>query len=70
MEVYVWQADHSSQIVFRKQIKLQKRWTITKKRFTLPAGCEQFGIRFYPPRAVTELWLDDVRLTPSITRQP
>jgi hypothetical protein len=70
MEVYGCEADHKSQALSRKEIKLRRIWTITRTTFTVPAACDQFGIRFYVPRAITEMWLDDVRLTPAIKRQP
>ena len=70
IEVYACTANQSPQTISRKQIKLRRIWATTRMRFTVPARCDQFGIRFYLPRAVTELWLDDVRLAPAIMTQP
>ena len=69
MEVYVLEADRSARTISRKEIKLKKDWTTTRTRFSVPAGHDQFGVRFYLPRTETAVWLDDVRLALALKTQ-
>jgi hypothetical protein len=70
MEIYVREIGHSARAISRKEIKIQKDWTTTRTRFSVPDGLDQFGVRFYLPLTEAAVWLDDVRLAPALKTRP
>jgi hypothetical protein len=70
MEVYVPDTGHDARTISRKEIKLQRDWTTTRTRFSVPDGPDRFGVRFYLPHGETAVWLDDVRLAAALKPQP
>ena len=51
------------------QGEVQKDWTTTRTRFSVPDGLDQFGVRFYLRITEATVWLDDVRLAPALKTQ-
>lgn len=65
INVYVWEPGNIARTIAQRDVKVDANWKTTTISFDVPNGYDQFGIWFYLPReSETQLWLDDIRLTP------
>ncbi len=70
MDVYVLDPGNIIRPIAQGVFKLSREWKTRTVSFTVPVGYDQFGISFYLPRDEVLMWLDDVRLTPSLKARP
>jgi hypothetical protein len=65
IHVYVWEKNDMVRVIAERKVTVTKEWSTAALKFDVPRGYDKFGVWFYLPRdEETQIWLDDVRLSP------